>query len=112
MAAPKGLFHKPRALTEQETQTSFDNWLEGMTFQISLSDKSTRFLSSGDLNTWTTATDKGFTDDGDVGDGITVENKMNKAAKASLLNIVLGSIAGYAPVISARFIKKQTTVHH
>ena len=84
----------------------------GMKFHISLSDKSARFLSGGNLCTWTTAADRGFTDDGDVGPnspGVTADNKMNKQAKGALLNMVLGSIAGYAPVISQRFIKHQTT---
>ena len=107
--ASKSLFGKPRTLTQHEDQTSFDSWIEAMTFHISLSDKSTRFLPSGDLSTWTTAADRGFQDDTNETAGVTNENKMNKQAKASLLNIILGSIAGYAPVISSKFIKKQST---
>lgn len=108
--AHKSLLSKQRALTDQETQTSFEGWRETMIFHISLSDKSARFLSSGDLKMWTTAEGRGFTDDGEVGTGdVTEENKMNKVAKAALLNIVLGSIATYCPVISAKFIKKQST---
>ena len=82
-----------------------------MIFHISLSDKSTRFLSSGDLKSWTTAEDRGFTDDQDsaLPQGVTEATKMNKIAKASLLTVVLGSIAGYAPVISPKFIKRQST---
>ena len=112
--AHKSLLPKQRALTEQETQTSFEAWREGMIFHISLSDKSARFLSSGpgNLKTWSSEENRGFTDDAAVGannPGVTEENKMNKEAKAALLNVVLGSIAGYAPVISSRFIKRQAT---
>ena len=107
--AMKSLLGKPRALTAHEDPASFDSWVESITFHISLSDKSTRFLSSGDLNTWTTAADRGFRNDTGEEASVTADNKMNKEAKAALLNIVLGSIAGHAPVISSRFIKHQST---
>ena len=107
--AHKSLVPKQRQLTDHETQTSFEAWKESMIFHVALSDKSTRFLSTGDLKTWTTDPDRGFTDDLESTPGITNENKMNKDAKASLLKVVLGSIAGYAPVISPRFIKNQST---
>ena len=111
--AHKSLVPKQRILTENETQTGFDGWRESMDFHISLNDKSTRFLSTGDLSTWSIAADRGFADDGDVGTGvgtvITADNKMNKQAKVALLNIILGSIATYCPVISSKFIKKQST---
>ena len=110
--AHKSLVPKLRDLLPpgQETQSSFEAWLEAMNFHISLSDKSTRFLPTGDLSTWTLADDRGFTDDEAVGTGIiTAENKMNKQAKANLLNVVLGSIAGHAPVVNASQIKKHST---
>ena len=107
--AHKSLVPKQRCLTEEETPNSFESWMESLIFHISLSDKSARFLSTGDLNTWTTAQDRGFRDDGNNDAGITADNKMNRQAKASLLNIVLGSIASYAPVISAKFVKNQST---
>ena len=110
--AHKSLLRKQWALTDHESQTSFEAWRESMIFNISLSDKSARFLPSGNLNTWSTTEDRGFADDGEPGaasPGVTAENKMNKEAKAALLNIILGSIAGYAPVISSRFIKHQAT---
>ena len=74
-----------------------------------MSDKSTRFLSTGDLSTWTTAEGRGFTDDQDSHAGITEDNKMNRNTKVSLLNLVLGSLSIYAPIISAKFIKQQST---
>ena len=104
--APKSLVPKQRTLTEDETPTGFESWRESMIFHISLDTKTSRFLSTGDLNTWTTADDHGFTDDPE---GFNAEAKMNKTAKSSLLNIVLGSIASYAPVIGHGFIKSQST---
>ena len=74
--AHKSLVPKQRALTE--TEQSFETWREAMIFHISLSDKSTRFLSTGDLSTWTTAEGRGVTDDQDSHAGITEDNKMNR----------------------------------
>ena len=55
-----------------------------MIFHIALSDQSARFLSSGDLNTWSSAAHRGFTNDGSE---VTNEyKKMNAAAKAALLD--------------------------
>ena len=107
--AHQSLVPKQRFLTEEESQISFEAWREGLVFHVSLDNKSSRFLS--DLKTWTSADDRGFTDDVDDADGAThtAETKMNKTAKAALLNIILGSVATYAPVISARFIKQQST---
>ena len=107
-SALKSLLGKPRTLTTHEDPTSFDSWIESITFHVSLSDKSTRFLPTGDLNTWSVDKDRGFQDDGDEAH-VTPDNKMNKTAKAALLNLVLGSIAGFAPVISSKFIKNQST---
>ena len=107
--AHQSLVPKQRFLTEEESQTSFEAWREALVFHISLDNKASRFLS--DLSTWSSAADRGFTDDvdGAAGAAHTPETKMNKTAKAALLNIILGSVATYAPVISASFIKKQST---
>ena len=104
---PKSLVPKQRTLTESENQTTFEAWRECMIFHISLDDKSARFLSSGDLKSWTTAEGRGFTDDG--ADHTNQATKMNAATKASLLGYILGSISSYAPVISHRFVKHQAT---
>ena len=104
--ASKSLFGKPRTLTSQEDQTSFDCWVESVIFHISLSEKSTRFLAGGDLSTWTTAADRGFVDDTT---DVAAETRMNRAAKAALLNVVLGAVSTFAPVISPKFIKHQST---
>ena len=102
--AHKSLIPKQRALTETETQATFESWKEGMEFHISLDPKSARFLT--DLKKWTLAADRGFTDDAE---GTDADKAMNKIAKKLLLNIVLGSISSYAPVISPKYIKNQAT---
>ena len=77
-----------------------------MIFHIALGDKSARFLNSGDLKTWTTDEDRGFTDDPA---DYAADKKMNAAAKCALLEVVLGSIAGSAPIIGHSFIVNQST---
>ena len=102
--AHKSLIPKQRSLTETETQTSFESWKESMIFHICLDPKSSRFVS--DLKTWDSTETRGFQDDSnDIREGI----RMTKEAKKSLLNIILGSIASFAPVISPRFVKYQST---
>ena len=102
--AQRSLIPKQRILTETESQTSFESWKQSMLFHIALDGKSARFLS--DLKTWSSAANHGFTDDSN---DVREEVRMTKEAKSCLLEFILGSVATYAPVISARFIQKQST---
>ena len=77
-----------------------------MIFHISLDVKTARFTDSDDLGNWSTQTNRGFTNDGGA---VTEDIKMTAPAKAALLNIVLGSIASYCPVISWAFITQEAT---
>ena len=77
-----------------------------MCFQLAIDEKAARFFT--DLKTWTTADDRGFTDDDTE---TNADIKMSGVAKKLLLNICLGSIATYAPVISPKFIKNQSTCY-
>ena len=93
--AHKSLVPKQRTLTETESQTSLEGLKQAMIFHIALSDQSARFLSSGDLNTWSSDAHRGFTNDGSA---VTDESKrMNAPAKAALLDKVLGAITSFAP---------------
>ena len=65
-----------------------------------------RFTDTEDLGTWSNAANRGFRTDGT---GVEADIKMTGLAKASLLNIVLGSIASYSPVISWAFITQEAT---
>ena len=99
-----GLIPKQWKLSTNETQTSFDNWKESVEFHISLDSKSARFLT--DLTTWNSSETRGFVNDtGDVAE----DSRMTAIAKKKLLNIILGSVASNAPVISARYIKNVAT---
>ena len=102
--AHKSLVPKQRVLTEVESQATFEQWKESMEFHISLDPKSSRFLT--DLNKWDNTVNRGFEDDGT---DIPADRKMTAVAKKMLLHIILGSLASYAPVISPKFIKNQST---
>ena len=101
---PNSLLPKQRALTSVESQSTYDSWADAMRFHISVDPKSARLLS--DMKTWSNALNRGFTDD-DV--SVAADIKMSAIAKTALLNLVLGSIASYAPVISPKFIKNVAT---
>ena len=104
MGSNTGLIPKQWKLTPNETQNSFDNWRESMIWHISLDAKSSRFLT--DLNTWNNTANRGFTDDPV---SVHQDTRMTAIAKKSCLNIILGSVASNAPVISPKFVKKVAT---
>ena len=102
----KSLIPKQRALTEVETLTSFNCWREGMIFHISLDPKTACFTDTTDLGRWSNNANRGFTNDGT---SVDEDRKMTAPAKAALLNIVLGSVASFSPVISWAFITQEAT---
>ena len=99
---------KQRILTENETVTTFENWKNTMLFQITLDPKFARFVDSEDLSTWSKVKvlNRGFVNDKE---GVDANIKMSAVAKAASLQILLGSLAHYAPVISNKFIVHQAT---
>ena len=100
----KSLIPQQRKLEKEESEVDFEIWKQSMIFHISLDPRSSRFTSTGDLNTWNNTVNRGFTNDAtEVDDKV----KMTAAAKAALLQIVLSSIAYNAPVISWNFITSQ-----
>ena len=46
------LLTKQWKLSPNESQTSFDVWIENITFHLSTDSKTARFLPDGDLETW------------------------------------------------------------
>jgi len=89
---------KQWALTEEETITSFETWKNNMIFTLSLDDTFAPFLKAG--ATWRKKTKtslfRGFT-------GVGAANK------AASLELMLGQIANFAPVISRNTIVKNST---
>ena len=93
---------KQWALTERETITSFESWKNNMLYILSLDEKFTPYLS--ETCTWQARTKanpyRGFNDtrDGDT-----------RQQKTATLELMLGQIANFAPVISRNTIVKSST---
>ena len=99
---------KQWTLTKVETVNSFENWKENLKYVLSLDPSFAPFLVSG--FTWEKKTraapNRGLTDDPN-----TVAEAVRKTAaqKVTHLELMLGQIANYCPVISRNTIVKNST---
>ena len=102
--ASSRLVPKQRSLNENESFASFEAWRESLVFHIVLDNKFARFI--GDLKNWSAykIENRGFTDDGS---DIAVETRMTAQVKSATLQVVLGAVASYAPVINHKYITQQ-----
>ena len=100
-----GFAPKCRVLTPNETQQTFDTWKETLLFNLTL-DGTFEFLLEDNV-TWQGANtpNRGFQND-EGGDENTRRSAQNKAKALSML---LGTIAGYAPVISRLYITNEAS---
>ena len=95
-------------LTKNETVTSFESWHQNLQYTLALESNFAPFLV--ERATWKeknrTNPLRGFTDDGD-----TVPKAQRKTAqqKVALLDLMLGQIADFCPVISCNSIIKSST---
>ena len=106
------LVAKQRILTEHETESTFATWQQGMMFQLVIDSKFSRFTSTTDLGTWKTSDvpHRGYTDDATTGTNAHPESvRMTALQKAAMLQVLLGSVATFAPVISHKYITQQAT---
>ena len=96
---------KQKELTRSETITSFNAWRDQFLYVLSFNKNFTLFLRSG--TTWSKASSasphRGFVDDTEG------ENRVTKEEKVKQLDLFLGQIANYAPVISRNQITKNST---
>ena len=96
---------KQWSLTKVETVNSFENWKENLKYVLSLDPSFAPFLMSG--FTWDKKTraapNRGFTNDPE-----TVDEAVRKTAaqKVTHLELMLGQIANYCPVISRNTLLK------
>ena len=88
-------------LTCNETITSFENWKQNLEYTLSLDANFVKFL--GKDTTWQKKSaqnpHRGLTDDGEF----------TAVQRASQLDLMLGQIANYCPVISRNTIVKNST---
>ena len=93
-------------------ESSFATWQQGMMFQLVIDSKFSRFTSTTDLGTWKTSDvpHRGYTDDATTGANAPAESvRMTALQKDAMLQVLLGSVATFAPVISHKYITKQAT---
>ncbi len=95
---------KQWCLTRSETVNSFENWRQNLQYTLSLDANFAPYLVDGCswLKRTKTCADRGFTDDEAAG-GRTA------AQKVTHLELMLGQVANYCPVISRNTIVKNST---
>ena len=99
---------KQWCLSKVKTISSFENWKQNLLYTLSLDNNFAQFLSEG--VTWpkkTTAQPlRGFRDDGDTVPAIM---PFTARQKANFLDLMLGQIANYCPIISINTLVKNST---
>ena len=104
------LVAKNRVLTENESESSFSTWLQSINFNLVIDSKFCRYTDKTDLGTWkrTSVANRGYTNDASTGsEAVPADIRMTAVQKASMLKVLLGSIATFAPVISNKYITEQ-----
>ena len=99
---------KQWSLTKSETITSFENWKQNLMYILSLDNNFSTFLTENYVWQKKTATrpHRGFTDDGD---GVHADRRKTAGQKNAQIELMLGQIANYCPVISRSSITKNST---
>jgi hypothetical protein len=95
-------------LTTEETITSFQNWRQNLQYTLLLDSNFSPFLEDG--VTWEKKTNanpkRGFIDDGQP---IAAEKRKTAVQKVATLELMLGQISNYCPVLSQNSIVKNST---
>ena len=92
---------KPHKLTETENPSSFETWKDNLIFHLTMDGSFEEFLE--DNYTWNLASvaHRGLSNDPAGEGGKTAKQK------EALLQLMLGSIASYAPVIPRKFVTRE-----
>ena len=104
------LVAKQRVLTENENETTFTTWQQSIMFHIAIDSKFNRFTDPNDLGKWQaiSVANRGFRNDATTGENVLPQDtRMTAVQKATILKVLLGSVASFAPVISNKFITEQ-----
>ena len=99
---------KQWSLTKNETITRFEAWRQNLKYTLSLDPNFAIYLVDG--TTWTKKVPanptRGLTDNGEE---VPAASRRNAAQKVAHLELMLGQIANYCPIISRNVIIKQST---
>ena len=98
---------KQWSLTKTETITSFESWRQNLQYTLALDQNFATFLVDGFawLKKTPTTPLRGLTDDGD---GVPEDKRCTAAQKVTHLDLMLGQIANFCPVISRNSIVKNS----
>lgn len=102
----KSFAPKIRVLSENETPTTFEAWKETLLFHLSTEIKFDTFLDTD--FTWSaySVDNRGLIADAAE---VPAASRMTARQRAAALQLMLGSIATYAPVIGRKFITQEAT---
>ena len=89
-------------LSKEETPSSFETWKENLLFNLTIDGSFSEFLQEG--FTWSVHSELNR---GLVDDDVATANSRTAQQKAAYLNLMLGSIAGFAPVIRRTFFTQE-----
>ena len=99
---------KQWCLSKSETINSFENWRQNLLYTLSLDINFAPFLAEG--FTWGKKTKanplRGFTDDGT---DVAQANRLTAQQKVNSLELMLGQIANYCPIIARNTLVKNST---
>ena len=94
---------KTRCLTDVETPSTFETWKENLVFNLTIDGSFEEFIQEEFKWGPATTTYRGLTNDDEEIFG----PKRTAKQKEAYLQLMLGSIASYAPVISRKFITRE-----
>ena len=99
---------KQWCLSKIETINSFENWKQNLIYTLSLDSNFAPFLAEG--VTWRKKTKaqplRGFVDDGG---SVPTAKRLTARQKTNFLELMLGQIANYCPIISRNTLVKNST---
>lgn len=99
---------KQWCLTKTESVNSYENWRQNLIYTLSLDVNFAPFLISG-INWTKKSTANGTRGQTDDGEDIPAGSRHTAIQKVTILNLMLGQIANYCPVISRNTIVKSST---
>ena len=98
-------FQKPQALDEDTDITKFENWKHNMLYILTLDESTAQFIKATWLKTSKKDRYRGFKDD--TAENVPDEAKRKSAAtKVSQLELMLGQIANFAPIVSRKYCRE------
>ena len=99
---------KQWCLTKNENITSFENWKQNLIYTLSLDRNFSPYLGEG--TSWLKKTKahplRGFEDDGE---DVAQASRLSEQHKVNFLELMLGQITNYCPIISRNTLVKNST---